>query len=51
MVRADNEQLKRRFKIKELPSLIVVENPKKQPERFTGKMNFHEMFQFLNVYS
>ena len=39
----------KKFNIKKVPALIIVEDlKKKKPMRFEGNFNHHEAFEFLN---
>lgn len=51
LVRASDEILVDRYKIKNFPSIIVVKTGEKKPKVYTGEIKFNPIHDFLNIWS
>jgi hypothetical protein len=51
IVRNSDDILVGKYSIKKFPSLIVVKTGEKKPFVYSGKYDFSDLFEFLNIYS
>ena len=52
MVKSEEEELVKKYKVKSFPALFIVKNDEKAPIKFTeGEFTYSDIFEFINTYS
>lgn len=51
IVRSSDEIVMDRYGIKDVPSIVLVKANEKKPKKYSGSMNYKEIFEFFNIYS
>ena len=52
MIKSDQEDLVRKYKVTSFPSLFILKNDEKAPIKYEdGDFNYSDIFEFINTYS
>lgn len=51
IVRADDQEMVKRYNVKSYPTLLVVKATERKPIVYTGDINYSSIFEFVNIYS
>ena len=51
IVREDESALAKKYKLKDYPEIHLIKNAESKPQKYTGAMEYNEIFNFINVYS
>merc|ERR1712004_108513 len=52
MIKSDQEDLLRKYKVTSFPSLFILKNDEKAPIKYEdGDFNYSDIFEFINTYS
>ena len=51
MVHSSEAILTKRYRVTEFPKIIIIKATERKPIPFKGAMKYHNIFEFLNIYS